>query len=95
MIEAAQDELLSFPVLSIDASKNILYCAWIKGNTVQLEKRENESWQKVNFPDLGLTSPIALSCFYDISDGKLGIAILEWVDQKQLYHLEYYLMNNL
>jgi len=92
---ASAQGILSFPVLSADPLKNVLYCAWIKDNTIQLEKRENESWQKISIPNLALTSPRALSCFYTVTDGKLGLAILEWVEQKQLFQLRYYVIKDI
>ncbi len=93
-IANAQDRT-SFPVLSIDAPNGTLYCMWTKGDTIQLRKRENEQWETKALEKLALTSVKALSCFYSVTNRKLGIAILEWMSQDQLYRLRYYMIRDL
>jgi hypothetical protein len=95
LIEAGQDTI-SFPVLSEDPSKNALYCIWIQDSGIQLRKRENESWIKVEIDNFALTSPTALSSFYEVNDGKIGLALLEKISQNYLaYRLRYYVLKNL
>jgi hypothetical protein len=99
---AEQQDPASVPVLSVDAPKNTLYLLWVSGSTLQMRRMENESWQKVATPDLGLISPRCLSAFYEVSDGKIGTALLELISQnggphknEPLYRLGYFTFANL
>jgi hypothetical protein len=93
LIDVGQDAI-SFPVLSADPLRNILYCTWIEDGALQLRKRQNGNWNKE--VDLALTSPKALSCFYHVSDEKIGVALLEKTSPNELiYRLGYYVFKNL
>jgi hypothetical protein len=85
----------SSPILSTDASKNVLYCFWIKSDTLQLRKSENGAWRKITVQNLTLTTPQAISCFYRADTGKIGVAILELINQNDMiYRLKYSVFTN-
>lgn len=90
VLEADQSAMAT-PLLSIDSAKtDVIYCAWLQDHTLQLRKWENGIWRKDTTVDLDLASPVALSCFYYTSEGKLGIAILDRVGPELQYKLGYY-----
>jgi hypothetical protein len=95
LVEVGQGTI-SFPVLSADPPRNILYCTWIKDGALQLRKKESGNWVKVAEVNLALISPQALSCFYYVSDEKIGVALLEKISPTELvYRLRYYVFTNL
>jgi len=93
---ATKQDPSSQPVLSVDSSKNVLYCLWFQGTSLQLRKWQAGNWQKVATENLVMTSPTALSCFYNVSDGKLGVALLEKISQQEeIYRIRYFVLPNL
>jgi hypothetical protein len=94
LVSAAQDSIAA--VLSVDPSKNTVYCLWIDGSTLHVKKMENGIWSDVTIENLVLASPAALSIFYEVTDGKLGVALLERLSQNPLtYRLRYFVIQNL
>jgi hypothetical protein len=94
LISAAQDSVAA--VLSADSSKNTVYCLWIDQSTLHVKKMENGAWSDMAIANPILTSPIALSTFYRVTDGKLGVALLETLSQNPPgYRLRYFVIPNL
>jgi hypothetical protein len=83
-------------VLSADPSTNTLYCLWITGDTLHLSKMQNGVWIEENIEKLFLESPQALSVFYETTEGKLGVALLERISiTPAAYKLRYFVAKNL
>jgi len=82
-------------VLSVDSSRKILYCTWLQGNTLQLKKMENGNWADITIDNIVISSPVALSVFFEVNDGKLGVALLDALPERQSYKLHYFVIENL
>jgi hypothetical protein len=94
LVSVAQDSVAA--VLSVDSLKNTVYCLWIDGSTLHMRKMENSVWSDVAIENLHLVSPAAISSFYEINDGKLGVTLLEKLSQNPLnYRLRYFVIQNL
>jgi len=94
LVSAAHDSVAS--ILSVDSSKNTLYCLWIDENTLHAKKMENAVWSDVTIQSPSLTSATALSSFYEVADGKLGVALLENLSPNPpIYRLRYFVIPNL
>jgi hypothetical protein len=94
LISAEHDSVAA--VLSVDSSKNTVYCLWIDQSMLHMKKMENSAWSDAAIENPLLTSPIALSTFYKVSDGKLGVALLETLSQNPpSYRLRYFVIPNL
>ena len=96
LVEPKQ-EMVSVPVLSTDPASKTLYLLWIQGNTLQVRKTENGKWEKATTPNLSLTSPVALSSFYYVTEGKLGVALIERIEPHtpEVYKLGYFVLSDL
>ncbi|HLC00357.1 MAG TPA: hypothetical protein VJL33_03480 [Candidatus Bathyarchaeia archaeon] len=95
LVEPKQ-ELISVPVLSTDPASKTLYLLWIQGSTLQVRKTENGKWEKAITPNLSLTSAVALSSFYYVSEGKLGVALIERIEPHtpEVYKLGYFVLSD-
>ena len=95
LIEAEQAEV-SVPVMTVDSAKRILYILWMQANTLQVRRMESGNWEKIGIPNLALTSPRALSAFYEVKEGKIGVAMLERISHDtEVYKLRYFVVSNL
>jgi hypothetical protein len=90
LLEANQHSFSS-PELSVDSSRKTVYCIWMQSDGLQMRKLENGVWKNLDKLSLSLVSPTSLSCFYQVDDGKLGIALLErdLSQSQELYRLRY------
>ena len=88
VMQANQDSG-SFPILSIDKNQGNVYCFWLYGNTLHMKSYLNGSWEENNKTPFGATFkvPRGISCFYQVWDGKIGIA---WIEKPaDLFILKY------
>ena len=94
LLSAEQDSVAA--VLSADYQRNIIYSLAIQGNTLHVRKMENGVWADITIESLSLTSPQALSSFREVTDGKIGVALLEKVSDSPItYRLRYFVIKNL
>jgi hypothetical protein len=82
-------------VLSVDSQASTLYCAWLRDNTLHVKMLENGNWVDVNIEKAVVASPSAFSVFYRVTDGKLGVAVLDKLPEPETYKLYYFVMGNL
>jgi len=69
----------SFPILTVDETNGNLYCFWIHNNVIYMKKCVGGAWESPPDTPFGTTfdSPMWVSSFYKVWNGKIGVAWLE------------------
>jgi len=85
----------SFPVLSVDKNTSELYCFWLYQNTLYMKRYSGGAWESSNSTPLGtpFATPRGISCFYQVSDNKIGIAWIEKPPESPVFTLKYGLVH--